>query len=301
LITVQLSGGMGNQMFQYAAALALARLRNTEVSFDLSILKEHQGFALSCFNIVPRVSLDRDLPIRVRPAIPPILRKLKSVGERSIPIMKQTVFLEAETYSFDPAFLRCGSTCYLSGYFQHYSYFKHAEKDIRAAFTFNGDISRRTSEMLNHMAKFHTISVHVRRGDYVRNAEYQSFFGVCGIDYYIKSCELLARMSSNTFWLFISDDPQWVLSKLVAELLRREIISEYAVVDWNNGHRVFEDLILMCGARDHIISNSTFAWWGAWLNGRLDKKVIAPKRWVLTKNVSRLLPDDWLIIENNPE
>ena len=152
--------------------------------------------------------------------------------------------------------------------------------------------------MLNHMAKFHTISVHVRRGDYVRNAEYQSFFGVCGIDYYIKSCELMASMSSNAFWLFISDDPQWVLSKLVAELLRREIISEYAVVDWNTGPRAFEDLILMCAARDHIISNSTFAWWGAWLNARSDKKVIAPARWILTKNVSGIIPSDWLTVLN---
>jgi hypothetical protein len=292
---------MGNQMFQYAAALALARLRNTEVSFDLSILKEHQGFALSCFNIAPRLSSARDLPIRVRPAIHPLLRKLKSVGERSIPNMKQTVFLEAETYSFDPAFLRCSSTCYLSGYFQHCSYFKHAENDIRAAFTFNRDISQRTGEMLNHMAKFHAVSVHVRRGDYIGSEEYRSFFGACGIDYYIKSCELMASMSSNTLWLFISDDPKWVLSKLVPELLRRDIISKYAVAGWNNGPRFFEDLILMCGARDHIISNSTFAWWGAWLNTSSDKKVIAPKRWILAKNVRGILPDEWLTVENTKE
>jgi hypothetical protein len=278
LITVQLSGGMGNQMFQYAAALALARLRNTEVSFDLSILKEHQGFALSCFNIVPRVSSNKELPLRVRPTSSRLLRKLQSFGERSIPIMKQTVLLETDTYSFDPAFFRCGSTCYLSGYFQNYSYFKYAGKDIRVAFTFNSEISQRTEEMLNHMAKFHAISVHVRRGDYVCTAEYRSFFGTCGIDYYIKSCELIASMSSNAFWLFISDDPQWVFSNLVPELLQRDIIGKYAVVDWNHGPRVFEDLILMCAARDHIISNSTFAWWGAWLNARSDKRVIAPAR-----------------------
>jgi Glycosyl transferase family 11 len=285
-------------MFQYAAALALARLRNTEVSFDLSILKEHQGFALSCFNIVPRSSLDRDLPIRLRPTMPLLIRKVRSVGERSIPIMKQTVLLESETYSFDPAFLRCGSTCYLSGYFQHCSYFKHAEKDIRAAFTFNGDIGQRTAEMLNRMAKVHAISVHVRRGDYTRNVEYRSFFGACGIDYYIKSCELMAGISGNAFWVFISDDPQWVNSMLVPELLGRKLITEYTVVDWNNGLRVFEDLILMCSAKDHIISNSTFAWWGAWLDARSDKRVVAPARWILTKDVSGIIPSDWITVLN---
>jgi Glycosyl transferase family 11 len=301
LITVQLSGGMGNQMFQYAAALALARLRNTEVSFDLSILKEHQGYALSCFNIVPRVSLDRDLPIRLRSAIPPLLRKLKSVGERSIPIMKQTVLLEAETYSFDPAFLQCGSTCYLSGYFQHCSYFKHAETHVREAFTFKPNISRPTKELLSHISKVHTVSVHVRRGDYLRNSEFRGFFGTCGIDYYANSCEIMARISGPAFWVFVSDDPQWVRSNLVPRLLQRKIISEHVVADWNNGPRAFEDLLLMCAARDHIISNSTFAWWGAWLSARPDKKVIAPRRWILAKNVHGILPDEWLTVENNGE
>src|SRR5262249_16317061 len=206
-------------------------------SCDLSILKEHQGFALSCFNIVPRVLLDRDLPIRLRPAIPPLLRKLKSVGERSIPFIKQTVLLEKETYKFDPAFLRCGSTCYLSGYFQNCSYFKHAENYVREAFTFKPGISQSTTELLERISKVNTVSVHVRRGDYLRNSEFRGFFGICGIDYYANACEMMTKISRPALWVFLSDDPQWVRSTLVPRLLQRKLVSEHVVADWNDGAR----------------------------------------------------------------
>jgi Glycosyl transferase family 11 len=299
MITVQLNSRLGNQMFQYAAALALADRWQTGVRFDLSLLNlSGTKYELSCFGIEPIAASTSDLPIRQRVGVPVWLRRCKSLAERIVPTVRKTVLLEQAPFSFQTDFFDYSSKCYLSGYFQNELYFKGIEEKIRREFTIRSNLSDRTKALHLKMRNHTTVSVHVRRGDYAENPEYNRFFGSCGVDYYIKACEEVRRLERIPLMVFFSDDPVWMRSSLIPALEEKKLVSNYEVVDWTGSQLAFEDIYLMTCASYHIIANSTFSWWGAWLNPKPYKKVLAPNRWLRKSEVSSILPAEWIKIQN---
>jgi Glycosyl transferase family 11 len=299
VITVQLNSRLGNQMFQYAAALALADRWQTGVRFDLSLLNlSGTKYELSCFGIEPIAASTSELPIRQGVGVPVWLRRCKSATERIVPTVRKTVLLEQTPFSFQTDFFDYSSKCYLSGYFQNELYFKGIEEKIRREFTIRSELSDRTKALHLKMRNYPTVSIHVRRGDYIENSEYNGFFGSCGLNYYINACEEVRRLVSRPFMVFLSDDVIWVRSSLIPALEEKKLVSNYEVVDWTGSQRPFEDMYLMTCASYNIIANSTFSWWGAWLNPQVHKKVLAPSRWLPKSGASRILPAEWIKIHN---
>lgn len=133
------------------------------------------------------------------------------------------------------------------------------------------------------------MSLHVRRGDYVSDARTHATLGVCSLDYYRAAVRYIAdHVEAPEFFVF-SDDIAWAQANL-------ELGHPCHYVDHNRGAESYNDMRLMSLCRHHIIANSSFSWWGAWLNPRADKVVVAPARWFAGGNrvVDDLFPPGWV-------
>jgi hypothetical protein len=277
MITVRLMGGLGNQMFQYAVGLAVAKRNNTKVKIDLSWFDEEENakadtyrpFTLNCFRL-------SDSRKDVEPnGLFSFLSRPKNIVE--------------ESFRFNPKILRLKDNIRLSGYWQTEKYFLNIQDSVRENFTFASEPTGKNIECLKKINKTNSISIHVRRGDYVTSASANSFHGTKGLDYYYAAIKIInQKVAGPTFFVF-SDDPVWCKENLRIE-------QETVYIDHNSPESGFEDMRLMSACKHHIIANSSFSWWGAWLNPNKEKLVIAPKAWFNSKTLdtSDLIPDTWL-------
>lgn len=293
MIIVKLMGGLGNQMFQYAAARAQALDRKTWVYLDPSFLYEdskgqwtQREYALSPFNI--QYKFERSGRVKFLRALNNnrFWRKLSGSKYWFLPYKN---FVE-QSGDFDKQLKNYPSNTYLQGYFQSEKYFLHHASQIRQDFSFIDPPSEVNAEWLVRIRQENSVSVHVRRGDYVSLASANAFHGTLSLDYYAKSAQLLReRLSGDLSFFVFSDDPEWVKSNLV-------LPGNTTYVDWNGEGAAHEDLRLMSNCRHNIIANSSFSWWGAWLGENADKLVVAPKQWFTNGNpVSEdLIPRSWI-------
>lgn len=201
-------------------------------------------------------------------------------------LLRYSVFRE-RFFHFDPEVLCLPNKVYLEGYWQSERYFAEHTEDIRREFTMKQPCLGRNRELADAIASVNAVSLHVRRGDYVTDAKTNAAHGVCAVDYYCKAADMIARAVENPVFFLFSDEPEWVAANLDLR---------YPVVHiGHNGDAPHEDLRLMSQCRHHIIANSSFSWWGAWLSANPDKIVIAPKRWFNDPaiNTDDLTPAGW--------
>lgn len=284
MIISRIVGGLGNQMFQYAVGRALSIESGQPLKLDLTQMERYKvhTFQLDQLNIIYDVADRREVPCPPR----------KSVFGRLITTMKNRgrihqLFENAQ--SFDPSILNWRGPAHLSGYWQSEKYFARHADVIRRDFSLKKPYSHLRQDVLSKILGVEApISVHVRRGDYVTNQRANAIHGTCEPDWYRRAMEIVMdRADKPTFFIF-SDDPSWARSNL----------PEYTgmvFVEPQADGRDAEDMHLMASCHSHIIANSTFSWWGAWLNPRADKNVIAPARWFRSKEqLSRdLVPIEW--------
>ncbi len=180
---------------------------------------------------------------------------------------------------------------YLNGYFQSENYFIENENTIREDFTFKKDISDENLYLLKLIKKHESISIHIRRGDYISNKSTNKTHGVCSLEYYKKAVEYISEKVHNPFFFIFSDDVEWVTKNL-------KIPYQNKIVTANIKTNNYNDMRLMSGCKHNIIANSSFSWWGAWLNKNPDKIVIAPKKWFADskRETIGLIPNSWLKI-----
>jgi len=282
MIVTRLMGGLGNQMFQYAAGRRLALHRQTELKLDLSWL-ENEGkkatavrtYELDCFNIAQIFADPKDLSNRKG-----LLRSRKSDGE------KISVFNE-DGFAFDKNVLNLPDNTLLSGYWQSEKYFKDIADTIRSDFTFMSPPKGKSLEIAERINNSTSISLHVRRGDYATNKETNVYHGLAPIEYYNAAVAKIMTTVQNPHFYVFSDDPEWTKEHI-------KLRSPATYVDHNS--KGAEDMRLMSMCQHHIIANSSFSWWAAWLNPSTDKIVIAPKQWfnLKTLDTSDLIPASWI-------
>jgi len=273
---IVINGGLGNQMFQYALYLAL-KDRGRKVKLDLSLysyLKMHNGYELEkCFGIK---KLDEKFSKWH-------LLKLRIVLKSKL---KPIVYVDFQY--FNPKVFNTTSK-YLHGYWQSEKYFIQIENQIRQAFVFKG-IDTLNAEIAAEIANNVSIALHVRRGDYLGNSIYS---GVCTEDYYRTAIQLiLSKISVNEnimFYVF-SDDMEF------SEKFIEKFKITYKLININNGADSYKDMYLMSKCTHNIIANSSFSWWGAWLNDNPEKVIIAPQNWFnsLENNYQDIIPDNWI-------
>ena len=270
MITVKLQGGLGNQLFQYAAARTLAYHHNTSVAFDLRAL---QGTPPAS-NITPR-SYELSA-FGIEPVRPPLLDSLgygRTVASLPKPLRSlirrwfRTTEYREKSFDFDPDFIKTtSSNTYLTGYFQSERYFESVRNSLRLDLKF---VSNAESLPIPGSQRASPVSLHIRRGDYVTNP----LHSLCSLEYYEAATAYLAQQLGNIHLMIFSDDQSWAREHIQLPYLA-------TFVDGNSGTNSFKDMQLMSLCHHHIIANSSFSWWGAWLNPNPNKLVVAPKRWL---------------------
>lgn len=287
MIVVQLLGGLGNQLFQYAIGRALADRRAVTLKLDSSAFHDYRlrPFKLGYFQInASEVTSDELESLRLPRPNEGLTARLKRrlLGTR-MPVIRERLF------GFDPAVLEAPAECYLTGYWQSPKYFAGAEAAVRKEFVVRSALTGRNKDVAQEIAQSLSVSVHVRRGDYASNPVTREYHGLCDAGYYDRAQQrLVDLLGPVTFYVF-SDDPAWVRENL-------RFVCEARIVDHNGPQQDYEDLRLMSLCRHHIIANSTFSWWGAWLSQSPDKKIIAPRSWFkgAQQSADDLLPPEWL-------
>jgi hypothetical protein len=288
-VVVRISGGLGNQMFRHAAALALARQTGRELCYDLSDflvfhgrayqMREfagpsrvpHWNLALSALYLAAYIVYKRLWP-RAFPALLRALR-VRRFGEAS-PWVPEPSF-------FDPAVRASAQTLYVDGNCQHLSYLPD-EQTLREAFAFERPPCERNRALLDRLQREETVSVHVRRSDYLTLSN-----SVLGFPYYIRAVELVRDSVARPQWVVFSDDIPWCRGQFG--------FLEGAVFVEGNDAEPWEDLRLMAACRHHIIANSTFSWWGACLGRDPGGVTVAPEHWFSGLPTSScLLKEGWL-------
>ena len=288
MIVTQLLGGLGNQLFQYAMGRALALRHGVELRLDTSHFGDYRlrNYVLGRFDIhAAELSVDErvalGLAAKHSTRFGTMIRRL--IGRPSMPVVRERGF------EFDPSAANAAAHCYLQGYWQSPKYFKFVDSVIRKDLRVSTDLCGRNADLAEQIGARLAVSVHVRRGDYAANPQTNQYHGTCPPDYY-RTAEELLRSRVGAFQLFLfSDDPAWARANL-------RFSSPVVVVDHNGPEDGHEDLRLMTMCRHHIIANSTFSWWGAWLCGHAEKIVVAPRNWFreARHSTADLIPEDWI-------
>lgn len=279
-------------MFQFAAGHALAARHAVPLKLDTSDFANyrlHQGFELDrVFNLEVQVAENADFSNVLRWRKSEVIRRILS--RPRFRAFSGGRFVVEPQFDYWDGFGALGSDCYLTGYWQTEKYFDGVEEDIRRCFRFREPLGGKNIEWEKSISQLTSVSIHIRRGDYVSNVVTNSVHGTCGLDYYRAAVgEVISRVDSPEFFVF-SDDIPWVMENL-------KISYPIHYVSNNVGKDSFKDMQLMSLCRHNIIANSSFSWWGAWLNRNEDKIVIAPKAWFAGKPAPRdLYPETWHLL-----
>lgn len=291
MITVRLKGGMGNQMFEYAAGRALAIRNNTELVLDLTYLSDRtprpkrwhftfREYDLDVFSLSATLEKKDALPLSFLGTAGIIFQGIwhKIYKPRG----------RERSFQFDPAFRTFPDGTYLDGFWQSPKYFEGYEEIIRNDFTLKNALSEHIEKKANEIANTESVCVHLRRGDFLKVALHT----VCDAAYYERGIAEIASSASIQKIYVFSDDIAWCRENVSFGYPTEFVGDEYAG-EKNTGH-----LHLMRQCKYFVIANSSFSWWAAWLSSREGKKVIAPKRWFSDPSIdtSDIMPSSWLRI-----
>lgn len=290
MVIVRLMGGLGNQMFQYAMARALACARGVPVKLDFESLNGDgkRAYALGAWNIDAQpASLAQVLRIR-------IANKFSWKLKPSAPFYVRPVLRE-QKFTFDPDALKARRRCLTIGYWQSEKYFSGIEKTIRQEFTLRTAPDDKTQQAMRTIQSGNSVCVHVRRGDFVSDPHTQVMHGTCSSEYYRQAAAYLAERIPDLRFFVFSDDPRWVRENFNLGF-PFTVIDHNAPGDGNSAGSEHQDMWLMSLCNHAVLANSSFSWWGAWLNPVRDRIVIAPKQWfgLLGHDTRDLIPERWI-------
>lgn len=286
---VKILGGLGNQMFQYALALSLKhRYPTQEVKIDTLSFNHyplHNGFEIKKIfgnNLKEATVLDL-----CKIAYPYFNYRVWQIGSRILPTRK-TMITQHQDEKFEPIVFSDRKK-YFDGYWQSEKYFSDIREQILYSFTFR-QLKDDNNINLSEIIKSNTcVSIHIRRGDYLKNPIYKN---ICTLDYYIKSIQYIKSKVNVDYFIIFSNDIEWCRQN--SKLLIND--TDFKIVNWNIKENSYRDMQLMSLCQHNIVANSSFSWWGAWLNQNSDKIVVAPKRWINGDLNLDTIPNSWIKI-----
>jgi len=295
LVVTRLIGGLGNQMFQYAAGRALALRRGAVLKLDVS------GFAALGPDTKRRYELD---PLRIQSSAArdaDLLRFGRNSKPRSPRIERVfrllrinwrgadwPVYYEPH-FHFDPTLNELLPPVYLDGFWQSEKYFSDIADVLREEFTPAAASDSDNAAVAEQIDVVNAVSLHVRRGDYVKDATANRYHGICSPDFYQRAVDYMAARLERPHLFIFSDDQQWTRANL-------RFAVPMTLVEANSPDCGYRDMQLMARCRHHIVANSSFSWWGAWLGRSREKIVVAPRKWfAASSNDTRdLIPSNWV-------
>ena len=283
-VIVGLSGGLGNQLFQYAAGRALSLKLSCGLKLDISWFygQENRAYALKPFAICADLKVEKGI-------LPAWIKSVKSRFERrwsskrfGIPIFREHHF------HFDKKYSSINQPVFIEGFWQSEKYFFEYKNIIFKEFTLQDGLQGEFLSMAEKIKSTDAICIHIRRGDYVTNSVALQTHGVCTLDYYYKGVEQISLGLLNPHCFIFSDDQDWARENI-------KLMYPTTFVNLANSDEAHLDLSLMSQCKHFVIANSSLSWWGATLATNSKKRVIAPKKWFSSdKNLTNdLIPNSW--------
>lgn len=281
MIITRLIGGLGNQLFQYAAARRLAHVHGVPLKLDITAFETYtlQAYSLQHFNLNATVAAPDDLKPYRRTLRGRTSRRL----QRYLPVGWRRWVVEPHVH-FAPEIVNAGADVYLEGHWQSEKYFADIASLLRDEIQVMTPAQGLDSEFARRIEDCAAVAMHLRRGDYVNNTTH----GLCSMQYYAEGIRRVRAVESGAHFFVFSDDGRWAREAFANN-------GAVTVVGHNGADKNYEDFRLMSMCRHHIIANSTFSWWAAWLASWPGKMVIAPRTWFATDAVDArdLVPDTW--------
>jgi hypothetical protein len=294
MIIVQLSGGLGNQLFQYAFGRALSLKHNQMLAFNVDSFKwdKLRKFELD--------SLYLDLKIVNSDKIKKTIKNKFLISDKilyfflnkKIPYYK-SAFIKERSLLYDKNHIKFRvKNVYFEGYWQSENYFTDFKDLINSELRNFKLLNSSSLKLLSELnLKKNTVSIHFRRSDYILDKKTNAYHGICSNDYYQKAIKLIQNKIENPHFFIFSDD-----KKYINEVFKDK--TNFTIVE--NITKDYEELLIMSACEHHIIANSSFSWWGAWLNPSKNKIVIAPQKWFSDKEMQlqtdNLIPESWIKI-----
>lgn len=290
MIIVRVTGGLGNQMFQYAMYKSLekkGKLVKLDSKSFYETKKEHNGYELErIFDIKPNKPTKEDLEKFDENNISTLFKiKRKLFGDKKFVYDTKEYVFNKDVYKL--------KNSYLNGYWQSIKYFEGIENDIKKDFRFKNQLDNKNLEILNEIENSNSISIHIRRGDYMSPENYNMYGCIATPTYYKKAIKVIEEKIENPTFFVFSNDMDWVKKNI-------QINSRVFYIDINSGNGSYKDMQLMSNCKHNIIANSSFSWWGAWLNENKNKIVVAPKKWINREDVDsdkiELFCEGWTLL-----
>lgn len=267
MIISNLTGGLGNQMFQYAFGRYLAIKNNTDLKlhFTNALFNTQYSYGLGVFNIKAEITNSEDLKKLNIVENRQLNRILYLLDERFGIQLNPHTITQKIPYRFDSKYMNIGNNSYVQGFWNDERYFADVKDIIQREFTLKDELDVENQKILNLIKNTNSVSIHVRRGDLITNKMNEKFIGT---EYYINAIRKIEINVKNPKYFVFSDDIQWC-----KENLSNQIKNAY-YVDNNSGRYAYKDLLLMSSCKNNIIANSTFSWWASYLNTNNKKYVI---------------------------
>lgn len=288
---INLMGGLGNQMFQYATAKHLSIINNTELKIDasnfkkLTLNREHT-FQLSDLNITAPQASKNDIWKIASPANPLVRIIGNALGISPLKVRTNAIFRETGGSGFQPDILELKADRYLIGYFNSYKYFDSIRNVLLEEYMPREKISLQGQELLKLIESTNSVSIHIRRGDYVDNPDvYKCIEGIITDRFYRNAVDFIASKVESPHFFIFSNDMPWVREHF-------KVSHQATYVDINSTKRGFEDLWLMSRCMHNITAGgSTFSWWAAYLNSNANKIVVRTEQ--VSNDANYNHPDDY--------
>ncbi len=302
MIIVKIIGGLGNQLFQYSTGRALSLRINTQLKLDLSFYdnaKYRKVFRLDKFNLPYVVAKESDYNSLKNPSnIPQIYSFLKRFGIKVRPYYKPTHIHETELLKL-LKLKKKACDYYIDGWLSNQIYFKEYRDIILNDLNTEHLLNTENAAIYQEVKSINSVAVHIRRKDYLTN----TYFVSLPVEYYEKAMNKAIEDISNPVFFFFSDDITWVKEQFSKIPNVRYIENNsFSDTSWSTTGDI-ADLMLMRSCKHQIIANSTFSWWGAWLNENPLKKVYYPALWYNNKNAqkqfesNKFMPSDWIKVK----
>lgn len=287
---VRITGGLGNQMFQFAFYKTLKnRFPKRIISIDKRFYNNiniHSGYELGRVFGIECDYYEGNIKA------PSERCKLLYLILYHIRIKKwktHKYYMEVLLGYFNDALVLNGDNYYYDGYWQSQDYFESIIPEIREIYKFPPLTEPENIALEVYFAKKNSVSLHVRRGDFLSSSKFICLGESC---YYQNAIEYIYSRIENPVFIVFSDDIEWCKNKL-------NLPNDSIFVEWNTGEKSYRDMQLMSLCSNNIIANSSFSWWGAWLNDNPDKIVVAPNKFYKgeKRDESKLIPYKWIKIE----
>ena len=287
MLLVKLDGGLGNQMFQYAFGKQFSVQYSIPLKLDIFKLFEYRKFELAVFKFHQEIATKEDLLFFDRQHLSlskKVLFKIKNCNIKAFYLSERE---GVENYTF---LKKTPKYVLISGHWQSESYFKNIENIIRLDFSFPNITAKKNITYCSLIQQTNSVSVHIRRGDYLLEQN-NKVHGVLPLQFYRQAIEYIVKKTFNPVFFIFSDDADWAIENL-------DFKGKFYFVTGNESNHAYVDMQLMSYCKHNIIANSSFSWWGAWLNNYQSKIVIAPKQWFAdpVKNSfnKNIIPKEWI-------